>query len=156
MYIYIYIYIYRFNPRIYFRWSSCLPSLPPAHATRVLGALLPLVPLHAGFGRHLLLLLRKLLGSPEPRCRRLAVAGWCELLRRGLLRSQSHVSDPVSMVRMYISIYISIHGTTKIHYFAHEDILRASCCGEACCAHRPMHRTPPQAPPPWYAHVIYI
>jgi len=42
----------------------------------------------------------------------LLCTGWCELLRRGLLRSQAHASDPVlgSMARIcYMSIYISMH-----------------------------------------------
>jgi hypothetical protein len=67
-------------------WSSCLPSLPPAPAAAVLDALLPLVPLHGGFGSHLLLLLRKLLAAPHAASRGLASHGWAELLRRGLLR----------------------------------------------------------------------
>jgi len=44
----------------------------------------------------------------------LLCTGWCELLRRGLLRSQAYASDPVSgassMVRIcYLYVYISIH-----------------------------------------------
>lgn len=42
-------------------WTCRLPSLPAEAGRRVLAALMPLVPLGAEFGRHLLLLLRKLL-----------------------------------------------------------------------------------------------
>ena len=48
-----------------FTATCCLPSLPIETAPRALASLLPLVPLHAGFGRHLLLLLRKNLVAPE-------------------------------------------------------------------------------------------
>ncbi|KAL1527106.1 hypothetical protein AB1Y20_015789 [Prymnesium parvum] len=69
-------------------WSCCLPALPLPTATAVLDALLPLVPLSAGFGRHLLLLLRKQLVSPELRHRHLAIYGFGSLLRRQLLRAE--------------------------------------------------------------------
>ena len=42
-------------------WTCRRPSLPAEAGRRVLAALMPLVPLGADFGRHLLLLLRKLL-----------------------------------------------------------------------------------------------
>lgn len=66
-------------------WTCTLPSLPAATSRAVLSSLLPLVPLHVDFGRHVLLLLRKSLVAPETRTRALAVFGLCSLLRRGLL-----------------------------------------------------------------------
>ena len=61
-------------------WISCLPS---AVGRPVLDALLPLVPLHADFGRQTMLLLRKSLVAPETRARALAVHGLTALLERG-------------------------------------------------------------------------
>jgi len=54
-------------------------------------------------------------------------------------------------------VYLSIHSLpTYIHYFAREGIIRASCCGVASYARRPMHPTRPWALPPWYAYVVYL
>ena len=81
-------------------WTCRLPSLPAEAGRRVLAALMPLVPLGADFGRHLLLLLRKLLSH-------LAVYGFCGLLARNLLPSEpgastsasSHGPEPASRAR---------------------------------------------------------
>jgi len=80
-------------------WSVCLSTLPLDCATHVLVALLPLVPLHAGFARHLLLLLRKMLVSPEPRGRKLAVHGFSALLCASLLPEPAAQQDAVLALR---------------------------------------------------------
>ena len=54
--------------------------MPPDAARATLVALLPLAPMHAEFGRHLLLMLRKALVAPEPRARSFAVHAFCALL----------------------------------------------------------------------------
>ena len=94
-------------------WTCCLPSLPAEAGRRVLAALMPLVPLGADFGRHLLLLLRKALVAPETRTRALAVYGFCGLLARGLLPSEPGAqSDAVLALRSACSMAPSLRALT--------------------------------------------
>ena len=69
--------------------ATCsLPTLPPPSSRAVLRALLPLVPLHVDFGRHLMLLLRKSLVAPDARARAFAVEGFCTILATDLLADE--------------------------------------------------------------------
>ena len=66
-------------------WTSGLPTMPAESARAVLRSLLPLVPLHADFGRHLMLLLRKSLVAPDLRARGFAVHAFCTMLGTSML-----------------------------------------------------------------------
>lgn len=85
-------------PRL-IEWTECLSELPFALAEMVLRALLPLMPLHAGFRDHVMLMLRKLLGSAAAPARQLALRGLGELLRRGVLADEASNVDALLALR---------------------------------------------------------
>ena len=70
-------------------WSCCLGTMPLRAARPAVSALLPLVPRHDAFGRHLLLLLRKLLVAPSRSGRALGAHAYCALLSQRLLPDEA-------------------------------------------------------------------
>ena len=68
-------------------------------ARPAVSALLPLVPRHDAFGRHLLLLLRKLLVAPSRSGRALGAHAYCALLSQRLLPDEAAQHDAVIALR---------------------------------------------------------
>ena len=89
--------------------------MPPDAAHHVLSDLLPLVPLHAEFGRHMMMLLRKTLVAPDHRARALAVHGFCTILKMDLLAEDpSAQADVVLALRSACALSPSLQARTYL------------------------------------------
>lgn len=97
-------------------WTCGLPSMAPLASHAVLSALLPLVPLHADFGRHVMILLRKMLVAPEPHARALAVKGFCTILSMGVRRQPAKPAKPAPVAPVEPVEPTSTHTHTPLLY----------------------------------------